>query len=72
MLDRADHQAEAVRALLGCGVRAIVWVHGSGVEAERWFSKPIVDGVRFGSGRRLADVIRRCSRFPAGRRPGPA
>lgn len=57
VVDQAGRQAEAVRSLLGCDVRAVVCVQGAGVSVEGWFSKPFVDGVRFCSGRRLRAVL---------------
>lgn len=56
---QANRQAEAMRAVLGSGVRAIVCVHGGDVDVEGWFSKPVVDGVWFCSGRGLVRIITR-------------
>ncbi len=55
--DQANHQAEAMRSMLGCEVRAVVCIQGAAVSVEGWFAKPIVDGVRFCSGRRLPQVL---------------
>lgn len=59
---QANGQAGAVRRALRCEVRAIVCVQGAGVALEGWFSKPVVDGVRFCSGARLREVL---TRLPA-------
>ena len=56
-VDQANRQAEAVRAVLGCPVRALVCVQGAEVEVESWFARPVVDGVRFCSGGRLVRAI---------------
>lgn len=50
---QAQGQAEAMSRVLGVAVGPIVCVHGGGVEIQGWFAKPVVDGVRFCSGRRL-------------------
>ena len=59
VVDQAERQADSLRFLLGCEVRAVVCVHGAGVSVDGWFSKPFVDGVRFCSGRRLRAVLTR-------------
>lgn len=41
----------------GGAVIPIVCVHGGGVTVNGWFQKPVVDGVRFCSGRGLAKTI---------------
>jgi len=59
VVEQANQQAEVVRSVLGCGVRAVVCVQGARVIVEGWFSKPVVDGVLFCSGNRLVEVLRR-------------
>lgn len=61
-VDQANRQAEAVRDTLECPVRAIVCVQGAGVTVEGWFTKPVVDGVRFCSGGRLVQTITKLDR----------
>ena len=62
VVEQANRQAEAVRSVLGCAVRAIVCLQGGQVRLDGWFAKPIVDGVRLCSGRRLVEVITRQDR----------
>ncbi len=59
VLAQANGQASALRRVLRCEVRAVVCVQGAGVALQGWFAKPVVDGVRFCSGRRLGDVLTR-------------
>jgi hypothetical protein len=54
---QANGQAEAVRSALGCPVRAIVCIQGASVTTAGWFTKPLVDGVRFCDGGRLVRAI---------------
>lgn len=62
VVEQANRQADTVRAVLGCGVRAVVCVQGAGVTVEGWFSKSLVDGVRFCSGNRIVETITRLDR----------
>ncbi len=57
VVEQVRRQAEALTTVLGCGVHPVVCVQGAVVRVEGWFSKPVVDGVRFCSGRRLVGVI---------------
>lgn len=57
VVEQAQRQAAAVSAMLGTAVMPVVVVQGSGVQLSGWFTKPIVDGVRFCSGRRLNKVL---------------
>ena len=57
VVDQARRQASAVSAKTGATVTPIVCVHGGAVTVEGLFQKPVVDGVRFCSGRRLAKTI---------------
>jgi len=57
VVQQAKRQATTVAASTGSDVTPIVCVHGGGVRVEGWLQKPIVDGVRFCSGRRLTKVI---------------
>jgi hypothetical protein len=59
VVEQANRQAEAVRTLLGTAARALVCVQGAEVTAEGWFTKPVVDGVRFCSGRNLLRTLTR-------------
>lgn len=63
---QAQRQAAAVRAALGQDVRAIVCVQGAGVSCSTVFGSPVVDGVRFCSGRRLVKAL---TRLDAGLQP---
>lgn len=54
---QAQRQAEAMSLMLDVPVRPIVCVHGGGVEVQGWFTKPVVGGVRFCSGRRLTKLV---------------
>ena len=56
VVDQARRQASAVAAKTGATVTPIVCVHG-GVTVEGMFQKPVVDGVRFCCGRRLAKTV---------------
>ena len=59
VVDQATRQADAVREVLGCPVRALVCIQGAPVSVEGWFRKPVVDGVRFCSGPRLVPTVTR-------------
>ena len=61
IVTQARRQASAVADRTGATVTPIVCVHG-GVKLDGWFQKPVVDGVRFCSGRRLTKAI---TAFPA-------
>ncbi len=50
---QADRQVRVVSAVTGATVIPIVVVHGKGVTVEGWFQRPVIDGVRFCSDRRL-------------------
>jgi len=54
---QARRQAAAVAKRTGATVTPIVCVHGGGVAVDGWFQKPLVDGVRFCSGRSLVKTI---------------
>lgn len=53
---QAKKQTDAVAVTTGASVTPIVCVHGEGVSVD-WFQKPVIDGVRFCSGRALAKTI---------------
>ncbi len=57
VVGQARRQAAAMAAKTGATVTPIVCVHGGGVTVEGLFQKPVVDGVRFCSGRRLTKTI---------------
>ncbi|HSH58149.1 MAG TPA: NERD domain-containing protein [Acidimicrobiales bacterium] len=57
VVQQAKRQAEALATALDRGVNAVVCVQGALVRVEGMFSKPVVDGVRFCSGRRVVGVI---------------
>lgn len=57
VVEQARRQAVTVAAETGATVTPIVCVHGGGVTVEGWFQKPMVNGVRFCSGRRLTKTI---------------
>ena len=57
VIDQARRQADAVTAKTGATAQPIVCVHGQGVSLG-WFQTPVVDGVRFCSGGRLAKTIK--------------
>lgn len=54
---QAKRQAMAVEAALGVTARPVVAVQGGGLELDGWRTKPIVDGVRFCTGRRLRKAL---------------
>lgn len=57
---QARRQASAVAERTGATVTPIVCVHGGGVRLEGRFQKPVVDGVRFCSGRQLLKTVAGC------------
>jgi hypothetical protein len=62
-VDQATRQADAVSAALGIAARPVVAIQGGGLEVRGWGAKPVVDGVRFCTGRQLSKVL---SAGPAG------
>ena len=57
MVRQAHRQASAMADKTESTVIPVVCVHGGGVTVQGWFQKPVVDGVRFCSGRRLVKTI---------------
>jgi hypothetical protein len=56
-VDQARRQATAVSTALGVAVRPVVAIQGGRLEVRGWRTRPIVDGVRFCTGRHLAKVL---------------
>lgn len=57
VVTQAKRQAEVISGRLGTPTTPIVCVHGGGLRIEGWFQTPVVDGVRFCSGRHLPSVL---------------
>jgi hypothetical protein len=62
-VDQATRQALAVSTALGVVARPVIAIQGGGLEVRGWRARPIVDGVRFCTGRQLSKVL---SEGPAG------
>jgi hypothetical protein len=56
-VDQARRQATAVSTALGVAVRPVVAIQGGRLEVRGWRTRPIVDGVRFCTGRQLPKVL---------------
>lgn len=57
VVEQAKRQEQALAKTLGCRVHPVVCVQGAVVRVQGLFSTPLVEGVRFCSGRRLVGVI---------------
>lgn len=54
---QANRQANAIRTIVDTPVHAVVCLQGASVHVAGLFGKPVVDGVRFSTGGRLAKLL---------------